>query len=156
MEEMSNMAEGMVTMLNREKFAKEIMDLALKHTTVAITADGKICGCRDISCFDCKFYKPGNCRTAFKGWLNSEYAEPKIDWENVPEDTPVWVRNDRNTTPQKRHFKRVNPNANFLAYETFPDGKTSWTNNRDTAEHWVCCELAQEEDKKKYAKGTEY
>ena len=53
-------------MLNREKFAKEIMDLALEHTTLAITADGKICGCRDISCFDCIFYKTVNCRTAFK------------------------------------------------------------------------------------------
>ena len=52
-------------MLNREKFAKEIMDLALEHTTLAIIADGKICGCKDISCSDCKFYKSVNCRTAF-------------------------------------------------------------------------------------------
>lgn len=145
-------------MLNREKFAKEIMDLALEHTTLAITADGKICGCRDISCFDCKFYKPVNfnCRTAFKDWLDSEYKEPGIDWENVPVDTPVLVRNNGNENPKRRHFKRVNPNAKLFNYETFPDGKTSWTNERHTPEDWVCCELAREEDKRKYAKGVEY
>ena len=104
-------------MLNREKFAKEIMDLALEHTALAITADGKICGCKDISCFDCKFYKAVICRTA---------------------------------------FKRVNPNAKLFNYETFPDGKTSWTNERYTPEDWVCCELAREEDKRKYAKRVEY
>ena len=152
MEEMSNMAEGMVTMLNREKFAKEIMDLALKHTTVAITADGKIRGCRDISCFDCKFYKPGNCRTAFKDWLDSEYKETEIDWDKVPVDTPVFVWADSKKNLKRRYFSAYAKSDSL--YETFDNGATSWT--ACTTSRWKHCELAKVEDKQKYAKGVEY
>lgn len=143
-------------MLNREKFAKEIMDIALEHSTVCIKTNGNLCQCGEVPCGYCMLHKRANsCADAFKRWCDSEYKEPGIDWENVPVDTPVLVRNKRNENPQRRHFKRVNPNAKFLNYETFPDGKTSWTNNGYTAENWVCCELAREEDKKKYAKGVE-
>lgn len=145
-------------MLNRKKFAKEIMDIALEHSCVAVSMDGNPFYCKETPCNKCLLYRAASigCDEAFKNWLNSEYKEMRIDWENVPADTPVLVRNNNKEIPQKRHFKRVNPNASFLNYETFPDGKTSWTNNRDTAEHWVCCELAREEDKQKYAKGVKY
>lgn len=142
-------------MLNREKFAKEIMDIALEHTTLAITADGKICGCRDISCFDCKFYKTVNCRTAFKDWLDSEYKEPGIDWENVPVDTPVLVRNNTADLFHRRYFcgyfKGKDP------YVTFEAGMTSWTayGNGQSTSRWKYCKLVREEDKLKYAKGVE-
>ena len=38
-------------MLNREKFAKEIMDIAMKHSIVAVTEAGRPVKCgKDIGC----------------------------------------------------------------------------------------------------------
>ena len=41
-------------MLNREKFAKEIMDIAMKHSIVAVTEEGRPVKCgKDIGCDRC-------------------------------------------------------------------------------------------------------
>ena len=44
-------------MKNREKFAKEIIDIACKGGTITITKDNKVVNCDDITCGHCLFNK---------------------------------------------------------------------------------------------------
>ena len=60
-------------MLNREKYAKEIVDVALKDETFAFM-DGKICACSDVQgCTSCAFYDRDDCIISKQEWANSEY-----------------------------------------------------------------------------------
>ena len=143
-------------MLNRDKFAKEIINLALEHRRVAVTAGGKVFECKVGACKKCVLGIVANCDTAFKKWLDSEYKEPEIDWGEVPVDTPVLVQDDTADLFHRRYFcgyfKGEKP------YVTFDAGMTSWTayGNGQFTSRWEYCELAREEDKRKYAKGVEY
>lgn len=139
-------------MLNREKFAKEIMDIALEHSRVSITKWGRICECGEVPCSLCIFYEYSGCAIAFKKWLNSEYKESEIDWEKVPVDTPVLVWDDNKEKLKRRYFSAYVKSDSL--YETFNDGATSWTTCATS--RWKHCELAKVEDKQKYAKGVEY
>lgn len=138
-------------MLNREKFAKQIMDIALEHATVVVTKDGSsICCCGEIMCQQCMFYRSDfRCGGAFGKWLDSEHVELEIDWSKVPVDTPVLVRNNENGPFEKRYLNRAELYSNLFI--TYPNGKTSWSSNL-LSENWKFCELAREEDKQKYAK----
>lgn len=68
-------------MKNKEKFAKEILDIALEHDVVAVTRKERIVmGCSQMKyCENCLFYRsPGSsCKREFKKWANSEYKEKK-------------------------------------------------------------------------------
>ena len=77
-------------MLNREKYAKEILDIACKGDKIAVR-NGKITSCDDLLCKDCDFgYSDCNGKTL--KWANSEYVEPPVDWSKVAVDTPILVR----------------------------------------------------------------
>lgn len=71
-------------MKNREKFAKEILDIACKGDTIAVTEDNKVVCCMDINCEQCLFHKGddygGYCDDTERiRWVESEYVEkPKI------------------------------------------------------------------------------
>lgn len=79
-------------MLNREKYAKEIVDVALKDETFALM-DGNICACSDVQgCTSCAFYDSDDCIISKQEWANSEYVEPPVDWSKVAVDTPILVR----------------------------------------------------------------
>lgn len=71
-------------MKNREKFAKEILDIACKGDTIAVTEDNKVVCCMDINCEQCLFHKGddygGYCDDTERiRWVESEYIEkPKI------------------------------------------------------------------------------
>lgn len=113
-------------MLNKEKYAKEIMDLALKHDTVALV-DGKVCSCNGIiDCSKCLFNVglwSSDCDKKFIEWSNSEYKETEIDWSKVPVDTPILVWDFDNDIQWKRHFAYFKDN-NIYAWS---DGLTSYT-----------------------------
>lgn len=139
-------------MKNREKYKNELMDV--------IKMDGRICGfvkkhdvfrmirtgwesfC-EIDCIA--------CGTALQIWLDEEYEEPEIDWNNVPVDTLVRVRDDENGEWLLRYFKMFDEMPfgyqDGHNYAVFADGATSVTS--DTCpEHWNYCELVEEEDGK--------
>jgi hypothetical protein len=79
-------------MLNREKYAKEIVDVALKDETFALM-DGKICACSDVQgCTSCAFYDRDDCIISKQEWADSECVEPPVDWSKVAVDTPILVR----------------------------------------------------------------
>ena len=123
-------------MLNKEKYAKEIMDLALKHDTVALI-DGKVCSCKDaIDCSKC-FFRSLNCDKNFIEWANSEYKEKEIDWSKVPVDTPILVWDSDDKNPQKRHFACFEDNMIYV----WSDGRTSHTINCTT--HWKNAKIAE-------------
>lgn len=66
-------------MKNREKFAKEILDVACKGGTIAVTKDNKVVNCDDISCEQCLFNIDNDecsCdNNDIERWAESEYVE---------------------------------------------------------------------------------
>ena len=74
-------------MKNREKFAKEILDIACKGDTIAVTKDNEIVRCDDIPCGSCifddcdKYIKHighlQSCGDKLHEWAESEYVESK-------------------------------------------------------------------------------
>ena len=65
-------------MKNKEKFAKEIVELATKSQTLAVNQESKVIICSQSNCKKCIFYTgAGRCCDKRKEWAESEYVEPK-------------------------------------------------------------------------------
>lgn len=116
-------------MLNKEKYAKEILDIVCQDGANPAVVDNVPIKCTDVSdCYDCKFFYDSNeCSDAFAKWANSEYKECEIDWNKVPIDTPILIV-DSCGNILKRHFAKYD-NKKIYAY---PDGTTSWSFNQDS------------------------
>ena len=110
-------------MLNKEKYAKEILDIVCSGNDLG-KQNGRLCPCANIKCSDCDFNTTLCCPEGIQKWANSEYKEPEIDWNKVPVDTPVYVWNSDSNT-YKRHFAGY-ANDKIIA---FTDGATSWSND---------------------------
>ena len=116
-------------MLNKEKYAKEILDIACNGDSIGMR-NGVLCACNSIgNCIYCDFY--GNktiCEIAIKDWANSEYKEPEIDWDKVPVDTPIYVWDNGDTYKRythKRYFAGYDKKNNMII--AFDKGGTSWS-----------------------------
>lgn len=131
-------------MKNREKYKNELMDV--------IKMDGRICGFvkkhevfrmigtgwESFCEMDCIA-----CGTALQIWLDEEY---EVDWNKVPVDTLVRVRNDENGEWLLRYFCEWNEYTNTgHKYSTFPEGRTSKTATY-YVENWRFCDLVEVED----------
>ena len=112
-------------MLNKEKYAKEIIDIACNGDSVGMR-NGILCSCDTINnCKHCDFYNEEIlCEEVIKEWANSEYKEREIDWSKVPVDTPVYVWENGDSATYKRYFAGY-VNDKIIA---FTDGATSWSN----------------------------
>lgn len=137
-------------MKNREKFRKEILnfinksggndapycDFARKNVIPNLTncTNG---GCAEFTC-SC-------CRAVFAFWLGEEYEEPEVDWDNVPVDTLVRVRDNDNEEWVLQYFKGIDKNRETLKYMAWSYGATSVTAQGNST-HWQYCELAEVED----------
>lgn len=128
-------------MKNREKYKNELMDV--------IKMDGRVCGfVKKHGVFrmfgkDSKSYCEMDCvacGTALQIWLDEEY---EVDWDYVPVDTPVLVRNSKNENWTPRHFKRIRDTTETHKFETWGDGQTSRTTD-GIISLWKYCELAEE------------
>lgn len=129
-------------MLNREKYADELMNIVIDDQSLAFDKDeNKVSTCRKLPCFKCLFGK--GCQVGRREWLNSEYVETTVDWSKVPIDTPIWVRNNLD-----EEFK----NGYFAGYEngyiqTWCNGTTSWsTVNKLLCNQWKYAMLAEDVD----------
>lgn len=112
-------------MLNREKYAKEIIELAT-NTALFGLKNGKPALCREIKCEDCDFDKSDSCKGStynFREWLNSEYIEPPVDWSNVAVDTPILVRDREKEAWRRRYFAKYENGIVYAWYE----GTKSWS-----------------------------
>ena len=94
------------------------------------------------------------CEIKTKEWFNAPYEEPKIeiDWEKVPEDTPVYV-SDTEKFPNEnnflRHFSEYYKGDSH-PFEVWAEGKTSFTTAKVLT--FKYCSLARKEDIEKYRK----
>ena len=68
-------------MKNREKFAKEILDIACSGRSIAVTKDNEVVCCDNINCESCMFdmvehigYSQ-SCFDRLREWSESEYVE---------------------------------------------------------------------------------
>ena len=118
-------------MLNKEKYAKEIIDIACNGDSIGMR-NGVLCGCNSIgNCIYCDFYGKKTiceCEIAIKDWANSEYKEREIDWSKVPVDTPILITYSCYTL--KRHFAKYYNKTIYF----YPDGATSWSFNQDSSQ----------------------
>ena len=67
-------------MKNKEKYAKEIIELACNGSNIAVNkVTGKPVKCSECDCTQCMFYENGNCEDSDFGllseWAESEYIE---------------------------------------------------------------------------------
>ena len=135
-------------MLNKEKFAKEIVEIAINGNSNKIAVvDGKPCICGNTRCHDCDFFNGGTCIKELNEWANSEYEESEIDWDKVPVDTPVLVWDNDNKYKKKRYYA----GRDGIKFMTFDFGATSWSCDEKTSS-WFNCELARKENIQKYRK----
>lgn len=130
-------------MLNKEKYAKEIVDVALKEEAFAFM-DGKICACSDVQgCTSCAFYDRDDCIISKQEWANSEYVAPPVDWSKVAVDTPILVRDLEWGEWAKRYFAKY---ENGLVY-AWVNGTTSWSaGDKDYVNDWKYAKLAASEE----------
>lgn len=138
-------------MKNKEKFVKEIVEIACSGNKLALY-NGEIRACKSLLCSECEFYNGGvPCDSKCKAWAESEYVEPKyeIDWASVPVDTPVLIKG---AVDNRRYFSRLLPDERLAV---FRNGRTSWSSHgiaKEVALHKSVVVLAREEDKLKYRK----
>ena len=113
-------------MLNKEKYAKEILDIVCQDGTIPAVVNNVPIKCTDaLDCYDCKFYYNDDCINAFIKWANSEYKEREIDWSKVPVDTPIYVWDNYDNRTYKRHFAGYDKENNMIF--VFDDKGTSWS-----------------------------
>ena len=126
-------------MLNKEKYEKEIVEIACNGCTVGMK-NGVLCPCHSIDdCDSCDFYNnKTTCEKVIKEWANSEYKEREIDWNKVPVDTPVYVW-DFNENNLKRHFAGYDKEHNMIT--VFDDGRTSWSSKKTTK--WIHAKIKE-------------
>nr|DAF24473.1 MAG TPA: hypothetical protein [Caudoviricetes sp.] len=146
-------------MLNKEYYKDLLVEFAVNDEKLAVT-DGVPSKCDETSCAKCEFDdEHAICSEMRKRWANKEYAEPRIHWEDVPVDTPVYVHIKDGITDGgrdiPRHFASYDNKAETI--RVFIGGKTSFTiiNKhdvvQDTSEYFVSdVTLARTEDTKKY------
>lgn len=132
-------------MKNRDKFRKAIVKYA---KTPEMKAD--VCEFIKLNVLphfgkeDCDDINEDWCPILFDLWLDEEYEEPEVDWNNVPVDTLVRVRNDKSATWLLRYFKAYD-HGEIAPYLTWVNGATSATSG-GFLEQWKYCELVEEED----------
>lgn len=66
-------------MKNKEKYAKEIIDIACSGNRIAVIKEkGYIVPCSCVLCSVCSFCGSIDCRKNIKDWLESEYIEKQV------------------------------------------------------------------------------
>lgn len=133
-------------MKNRDKYKNELMDV--------IKTDGRICefiinhGVSQMFGKDWESFCEMDCiacGTALQLWLDEEYEEPEVDWDNVPVDTLVRVRDIKSQDWTLMYFKGLEEEGYANRFQTWVDGATSKTAYGDYT-NWKYCELVEDKD----------
>lgn len=116
-------------MLNKEKFAKEILELAIHGDEIAVGLDGKPCKCENTMCPDCLLHDSDSwnrCSAILTQWAEEKYTEPDaVGWSIVPINTRVIVRNHDSDRWFRRYFAGTDEYKRPLV---FLHGADSWSN----------------------------
>ena len=125
-------------MLNREKFAKEILDIACNGDGFGL-CDGKPVACGSIACPKCEF-NTVSCNECVREWANSEYVEPPVDWSKVPVDTPILVKFENLWL--RRYFAECRDGWVYA----WRNGETSWSADGRSGTPYRTAKLAESEE----------
>ena len=126
-------------MLNKEKYANEILDIVCQDGVNPAVIDNIPVNCLGTECHRCQFYDT-YCVGAFVKWANSEYKEREIDWSKVPVDTPIYVWDNNDNRTYKRHFAGYNKVNNMII--AFDNGGTSWSSGATTT-RWIHAKIKE-------------
>lgn len=132
-------------MTNREKYAEQILDIAVTGHSIAVDKKGKLHKCNELDCRDCIFSRvecsEPSCKEKTKKWSEQEYVEPPVDWSKVPVDTKVFVRDSDSESWYPRYFARFKNGGIF----TWANGTTSFSaKGFDDVTLWRQGKLAEE------------
>ncbi len=146
-------------MKNREKYREELMNIVKLESTqrsrVSTFCDfvknNVLPNYTNEEC--CNFWCNA-CTKLFAFWLDEEYTEPlkpmkpKVDWNKVPVDTLVRVRDGEYEKWRLRYFSGFFE-YDSLKYATWNSGRTSKTaEGTDDFTTWRYCELVEDADDK--------
>ena len=136
-------------MKNYEKYKDELYDILTN--ALAVTKAGELMLCGRIECSECIF-DFNKCNKSAREWLNAEYVEKEVDWSLVPKNTQILVT--LNGCVLKRYFAQYDADDKLVCH--YPNGKTSWTFNRESDTLAFvperCVTLQRREDIKRYVK----
>lgn len=87
-------------MKNKEKFVKEIVEIATCGNIIAVDKNGKIMDCNPDACIRCIGGEVTDCAKLIKQWAEAEYVEPKMFTEEEKAlirmlDKVQWVARDK-------------------------------------------------------------
>lgn len=136
-------------MKNKEKFAKEIVEIAVQGKKFAvIEATNKIEVCETTRCCKCLFRDYQYCPDGRKKWASSEYKEKKefseadkayvkamdkLSWFVRDEDGSVWGFVNK---PFKQHCYWYADSTGFVLFKSFASSATfeplSWEDEEPT------------------------
>lgn len=134
-------------MNNKEKYKNELIEVikkdgrlcefVKKHEVFRMFGKDSISYCK-MTCV--------TCGTALDLWLDEEYEEPKIDWNKVPVDALVRVRNRKENEWVMRYFKGFDEKRHSHKFQVWTGGRTSKTVGGSGMEPWEYCELVEDDD----------
>lgn len=132
-------------MTNKEKYAEQILDIAVTGHSFAINKNGEVNSCGKVLCDECMFQKNKvtdiSCREKIKEWSEQEYVEPPVDWSKVSVDTKILVRDLEDEEWRKRHFAKFEDGKIFA----WTSGATSFSSeNSDSITWWMKAKLSEE------------
>lgn len=142
-------------MLNKEYYKDLLVEFVINDEKLALM-DGVPCKCDDTPCAKCEFDNVNVCCVDMrKRWANKEYTEPRIHWEDVPVDTPVYICTKNGNPRIPRHFASYDAESDII--KVFDCGRTSFTitnqqdKEMDMIKHLASdITLARKEDTEKY------
>lgn len=141
-------------MKNREKHREEIIKAIKSRETCEFMNDTVIpefIGSKTDSKCICEMGDCRACLIRFTLWLDEEYIEPpkpEVDWDKVPVDTLVRVRDLESEEWTLKYFKGIDEEAQECRFVAWDDGATSVTAYGNYT-HWTFCELVEDEDNDK-------
>lgn len=130
-------------MTNEEFYKEKIYDAIAR--SMAVSEDGKIAICKQITCENCIFRKKQrvvSCIAQMSEWLKQEHVE-QVDWSKVKVDTPILVRDYESEEWVRRYF------AKFVDGKVYAwmGGATSWTADSEyRMNFWEYAKLAESEE----------
>lgn len=138
-------------MTNKEKYAKELLDVLCETGKMPAMIKRKITACDDAMCQECRFRSFSHgCDGEFKAWAWKEYKEPEVDWTKVPVDTKILVRNSLDKKWYRRYFYQYEESTGRIY--SFALGSTSWTANECDTVMWEYAQIADPDEREKYLK----
>lgn len=122
---MSALRIGVIRMKNKEKYSKEIVEIACKGHNFRVDKNtNEVADCCDAPCAACLFLEMDDCDKARREWAESEYIEKPVI---------VISKRDRVLLEYIRErYKYISrdENGNLFAYETHPKKVgTCWNTN---------------------------